>query len=771
MSKKNKKNKQQAQTVYSDPYEAAMHRAQNDIDSADYSINEVELDENGDPIEPEYEYEYEEAPKKKKEQVLTPDYMAYLMGGIKESKKKKQKKSYDEDYDLDFINEENSEINVRDALNHVAKQANADYEADRKRSAAKEAEENDPYLKAMVSGEGQCKAVNTPDFMYSAITSGKHMVTEDDPYENALKNLKISDERCLKAFGEYSAAMAANSVKHMLTEDNGDAEDIFPQEFDNGSEDTDDDGFFGNPLNYDEEDDVENADSSVYNSDDFGIGVGSSYPGNGEDEIVSENDVNYDAAKMNEDSDEVPPMAPNASEIYFKLSHICALQFPIFEELGRMNINDGIVSTPVIDSVLNLDCYYVNQDGLYKHFLGDDGKLDLKLLANTKRGMWMYIISSKHPAALYTVPEFMEAFKNVKYLDTKNFQFVYDEHINEDAIEPTIYAYHIPASEQRKFNNYVRHAAVGFTSSDEFYPELNASERSLFAEFIVYCNICATIRNEREIFARHIPEYIQAFRFASKKYPDGSMHPAYNQLIEFTELVHRHRKTEVGTEEFTFDDLDGIFGIDDFDQIRDLVFEILEIVDGEEDDDEDDEEIDFAMIPNSEMVDTGSEEEDEEEDPMDALSDQASQYAEDTTDYAQYLTEPQNVEDTVDDLSNQLYDRYAATAKENGEEVLSREELASRMKQNVTGAMSMVQHTDGSAELTSTTVAKTEVVEAPKPNVEEVPAVEVTPASRNEDVGSNAMREALLKCGARPSNTSNTQPANKKSMVIPVVRK
>ena len=102
------------------------------------------------------------------------------------------------------------------------------------------------------------------------------------------------------------------------------------------------------------------------------------------------------------------------------------------------------------------------------------------------------------------------------------------------------------------------------------------------------------------------------------------------------------------------------------------------------------------------------------------------------------------------------------------EEVLSKEELASRMKQNVTGAMSVVQNKDGSAKLTSTTVTEPKPI---VPNVESVPAVDVRPEPRSEDVGSNAMREALLKCGARPSNTTSEPNGTKKSMVIPVVRK
>lgn len=710
MSKKNKKNKNQ---VFVDPYEAAMYRAQNDIETADYSIDDVELDENGDPIEPEYEYE--EAPKKKKEPVLTPSYMAYLMGEVKEPKKKKQKKSYDGDYDLDLINDENSEINIEDALNHVAKQANAEYAKDH----AQRIREEDPYMKALEA------------------PSEEHSDTTDTTEEHD------------QSLAPY----------------------LFPQEFNDVSKETegvDEDGFFGNPLDYvDEEDNVENADSSVYNSDDFGIGVGVSAKSDKESAPDNETDADYDIAKINDDAEDKPVMSETDSEIYFRLSKICSLKFTIFEELGRMNINDGIVQNPVIDTVLNLDCYYVNQEGIYNHFLGEDGKLDLKLLAETQRGLWTYIVSSKHPAAVYTVPEFLEAFKTVRYLDTKNFQFVMDDHDNDDRMEPMIYAYHIPASEQRKFNNYVKHAAVGFTNSELFYPELNSSYRGILAEFIVYCNICATIRNDREIFARHLPEYMQAFRFASKKMPDGSTHPAYNQIIEFTELVHRHRKTEVGKEEFTFEDLDGIFSIDDYDQIRDLVFDILEIVDGDADD-YDDDDVPYAVLPENGIVDAASEE--DEDDPMDTLGTQASDYAEDPTDYSQYLTEPQTVEETVDDLSEQLYDRYVATAKENHEEVLSKEELASRMKQNVTGAMSMVQNTDGSAKLTSTTVIKTET-ETVVPNVESVPAVDVRTESRSEDVGSNAMREALLKCGARPSNTTSESSGTKKSMVIPVVRK
>ena len=88
--------------------------------------------------------------------------------------------------------------------------------------------------------------------------------------------------------------------------------------------------------------------------------------------------------------------------------------------------------------------------------------------------------------------------------------------------------------------------------------------------------------------------------------------------------------------------------------------------------------------------------------------------------------------------------------------------------QNNQSIMQISENKDGSAKLTSTTVTESKSI---VPNVESVPAVDVRPEPRSEDVGSNAMREALLKCGARPSNTPSEPNGTKKSMVIPVVRK
>lgn len=673
MSKKSKKANKGMK--YVDPYAQAMNRAKDDIENADYSINEVELDANGDPIEPEYEY-VEKKPKRK--EVLTPGYMEYLMEEVKGQKKKKKKEiaSEDGDYDLDFINADNSEINVDDALKQVVKQANKDYGFDKK-----EPKEEDSVV---------------------------------------------------------------------------DEQDLFPGEFhtEDSYEGMDDDGFFGNPLDYEDESDVEDADTPTA-SDNFSIGVGKVEMDEGEP------DENRPAPKK-EIYEDVEPVKvvenENESPLdYFTLSKICSLKFTNLADLGRLNISDGIVVTPVINSVLNLECFDVNQDRVYNYFLDENGKLDMQLLERTKNAIWIYIISCKHPAVIYTELEFVDAFNDVSSVDSKNFILIADE--MDDTHEKFIYGYHVPAVEQRTFNNYINHAITGFTNDEEFYPGLPDNQRDALATFVVYCNIAITLANEREIFPRYLSKYVDSYRYATIV-RNGNKYPLYNRFMEYTDLVHAHRKTVTSETAMTFGKLDEIFDVYDCESVRINGLQILDLFSYDYEDEEEEDPIDYS----SEMQEEDSDDEVEtveaesvvedgydNDDVMDELAKQASGYVDDETDYTAMLGASQ-VEENIDDLSSQLYEQYVKTAKEQGEEVMTKEQLASRMKKNVTGAM-----------MSSMVVEETPEVEGVDPAVKEQPS---------DNVGSNAMREALLRCGAKPSTTTK-KPIEKKngSMIVPVVRK
>lgn len=676
MSKKSKKAKKGME--YMDPYAQAMHRAKDDIESADYSIDEVELDENGDPIEPEYEY-VEKKPKRK--EVLTPGYMEYLMGEVKGQKKKKKEIESNEDYDLDFINSDNSEINVDDALKQIAKKANREYDLDEKKSNRKE-----------------------------------------DPVETE--------------------------------------QDLFPGEFDtpeNSYEGMDEDGFFGNPLDYEDESDVEDADTSIA-SDNFSIGVGKA-------DIYEEGepDENRPTPKK-ETYDNVEPVKvvdhENESPLdYFTLSKICSLKFTNLADLGRLNISDGIVVTPVINSVLNLECFDVNQDRVYNYFLDENGKLDMQLLERTKNAIWIYIISCKHPTVVYTELEFLDAFNDVSSVDSKNFILIADE--MDDTHEKFIYGYHVPAVEQRTFNNYIDHAITGFTNDEEFYPGLPDNQRDALATFVVYCNIAITLANEREIFPRYLSRYVDAYRYATI-IRNGNKYPLYNRFMEYTDLVHTHRKTVTTDVAMTLGKLDEIFDVYDCESVRINGLQILDLFSYDyEDEEEDDEDpIDYSSemqeeesVDEVETVEPADEDGYDDDDVMNELAKQASGYTDDETDYTVMLGASQ-VEENIDDLSSQLYEQYVKTAKEQGEEVMTKEQLAARMKKNVTGAM-----------MSSVVVEETSEGEDPAPVV----AKEQAPS---DNVGSNAMREALLRCGAKPSVTTR-KPIEKKngSMIVPVVRK
>ena len=668
MSKKSKKAKKGME--YMDPYAQAMKRAKDDIESADYSIDEVELDENGDPIEPEYEY-IEKKPKRK--EVLTPGYMEYLMGEVKGQKKKKKREiESNEDYDLDFINSDNSEINVDDALKQIAKKANREYDLDEKKSNKKE-----------------------------------------DPVETE--------------------------------------QDLFPGEFDtpeNSYEGMDEDGFFGNPLDYEDESDVEDADAST-TSDDFSIGVG----GNSEVPVEEPQPV---LTKV--ESNKVEPREDSPLD-YFTLSKICSLKFTNLPDLGRLNISDGIVVTPVINSVLNLECFDVNQDRVYNYFLDENGKLDMQLLERTKNAIWIYIISCKHPSVVYTELEFLDAFNDVSSVDSKNFILIADE--MDDTHEKFIYGYHVPAVEQRTFNNYINHAITGFTNDEEFYPGLPDNQRDALATFVVYCNIAITLANEREIFPRYLSKYVDAYRYATI-IRNGNKYPLYNRFMEYTDLVHTHRKTVTTDVAMTLGKLDEIFDVYDCESVRINGLQILDLFSYDyEDEEEDDEDpIDYSSemqeeesVEEVETVEPAEEDGYDDDDVMNELAKQASGYTNDGSDYIAMLGASQ-VEENIDDLSSQLYEQYVKTAKEQGEEVMTKEQLAARMKKNVTGAM-----------MSSVVVEETPEVEEPEPVV----VKEQTPS---DNVGSNAMREALLRCGAKPSTTTR-KPIEKKngSMIVPVVRK
>ena len=473
-----------------------------------------------------------------------------------------------------------------------------------------------------------------------------------------------------------------------------------------------------------------------------------------------------------------PPKIEKPS--WVELSRFCAMHFEPIEKLGRLIIDDRIAPTCVIDSVINMKYFDIDLDAVREMLYSTDTEgnvtLDLTYLQKVQDAVWMYILSSKHPAAIFTLKNFMEAFENIDHIDNKNFKFVYDSR-NRESIGDMIYAYHIPAAEQRHFDNYVKAVSKGFLDDDEFFPDRVMAERKAIAKFLVIVWIAEHLQEQREVFPSHDADYVTTFRTAGINPDDDMSFPTFNKLIDFVTLIHDHRATEYGTPK-TYKDLDNIFGIYDFDMLRDVCFDVFDKLTPDEDDD-DDEDIDeseleddteepvqpffpdFSKVapttelkpeemvcthPEPSQVETpeivdADDDVDIDFDPME-LSDQIDQYAEDETDYSS-LIDPETKEDTATSLADALYQDYKSEVVKNGGKILTKEELADQVRGGIVGEM----HVPTS-------------VETAEPTPKEEP---------KNDIGSSTMMEALAKAGC---NTTKQEKAPVTSLgSVPVFRK
>lgn len=621
----------------------------------------------------------------------------------------------------------------------------------------------------------QTQSVVTPsymDFLMQGAKNGKKKSKKEKRQED-YEDRDLSEERPKERSVEE--IMNERSVEVSKVDIPADLEELFPGAFDTAGEEAqvdidrdENDGWFGPAEAYEDVDEdvdpEEEAEEAAEEEPDYQVShIEHAYP-IPEEPVIEPSPVE-------------PPKIEKPS--WVELSRFCAMHFEPIEKLGRLIIDDRIAPTCVIDSVINMKYFDIDLDAVREMLYSTDTEgnvtLDLTYLQKVQDAVWMYILSSKHPAAIFTLKNFMEAFENIDHIDTKNFKFVYDSR-NRESIGDMIYAYHIPAAEQRHFDNYVKAVSNGFLDDDEFFPDRIMAERKAIAKFLVIVWIAEHLQEQREVFPSHDADYVTTFRTAGINPDDDMSFPAFNKLIDFVTLIHDHRATEHGTPK-TYKDLDNIFGIYDFDMLRDVCFDVFDKLTPDEDDD--DEDIDESALEDDteepvqpffpdfskvapttelkpeEMVGTHPEpsqvetpeivdvddDVDIDFDPME-LTSQIDQYAEDETDYSS-LIDPNAKEDTATSLADALYQDYKSEVVKNGGKILTKEELADQVRGGIVGEM----HVPSS-------VAKAE------PTPKEEP---------KNDIGSSTMMEALAKAGCKTTKQEKPPVASLGS--VPVFRK
>lgn len=626
----------------------------------------------------------------------------------------------------------------------------------------------------------QAQSVVTPsymDFLMQGAKNGKKKSKKEKRQED-YEDHDLSEERPKERSVEE--IMNERSVEVSKVDIPADLEELFPGAFDTAGEEAqvdidrdENDGWFGPAEAYEDDDEdvdpEEEAEEAAEEEPDYQVShIEHAYP-IPEEPVIEPSPVE-------------PPKIEKPS--WVELSRFCAMHFEPIEKLGRLIIDDRIAPTCVIDSVINMKYFDIDLDAVREMLYSTDTEgnvtLDLTYLQKVQDAVWMYILSSKHPAAIFTLKNFMEAFENIDHIDNKNFKFVYDSR-NRESIGDMIYAYHIPAAEQRHFDNYVKAVSKGFLDDDEFFPDRNMAERKAIAKFLVIVWIAEHLQEQREVFPSHDVDYVTTFRTAGINPDDDMSFPAFNKLIDFVTLIHDHRATEHGTPK-TYKDLDNIFGIYDFDMLRDVCFDVFDKLTPDEDDD-DDEDIDESELEDDteepaqpffpdfskvapttelkpeEMVGTHPEpsqvetpeivdvddDVDIDFDPME-LTSQIDQYAEDETDYSS-LIDPDAKEDTATSLADALYQDYKSEVVKNGGKILTKEELADQVRGGIVGEM----HVPSS-------VAKTEPTPTPEPKEEP-----------KNDIGSSTMMEALAKAGCKTTKQEKSPVTSLGS--VPVFRK
>lgn len=245
-----------------------------------------------------------------------------------------------------------------------------------------------------------------------------------------------------------------------------------------------------------------------------------------------------------EEENTISPIANRQSNVLVSSPELRMITASVFEPVWRVLINDFIAPTAFAYG------YEMECENLEKY------ASDPQEASNIISKIWEYIISLKHPTAIFTFDEFIKYFGKTNSYSTVDFVFFVD-HNNE-----RIYAYSVNAESISNVNRY----------ANEF---LSGSVLELIQFFVSLAY--AAGRTDQVFFAEN------------EGYVNNFENSEYNQKSLFTKVFLNHDNTVFfDDQEGDIDYICGHMAIKDIVELQGEVREILtDIIEGEDDDDDD----------------------------------------------------------------------------------------------------------------------------------------------------------------------------------------
>ena len=245
-----------------------------------------------------------------------------------------------------------------------------------------------------------------------------------------------------------------------------------------------------------------------------------------------------------EEENTISPIADGSSNVLVSSPELRMITASVFEPVWRVLINDFIAPTAFAYG------YEMECENLEKY------ASDPQEASNIISKIWEYIISLKHPTAIFTFDEFIKYFGKTNSYSTVDFVFFVD-HNNE-----RIYAYSVNAESISNVNRY----------ANEF---LSGSILELIQFFVSLAY--AAGRTDQVFFAEN------------EGYVNNFENSEYNQKSLFTKVFLNHDNTVFfDDQEGDIDYICGHMAIKDIVELQGEVREILtDIIEGEDDDDDD----------------------------------------------------------------------------------------------------------------------------------------------------------------------------------------
>lgn len=250
---------------------------------------------------------------------------------------------------------------------------------------------------------------------------------------------------------------------------------------------------------------------------------------------------------------------------------IRTLQFILNKQLNRMILDDGIVPTP-----FNVEKFKIMAEIItdINDYVDDSDRSIDDYVSNALSVLMTFIVGCKHPAAILTVDEFVEAFKfviDVGRSDIYKF-FSFDDYVLIHIIDEDSY-----------------------TAFTEWMDSMNLSPEDQLNFMINLTKMVVNVHNSFDVYEE---EYVEKF----KKIIDKDKQAVISHILDDTTTI-----LDYDEDEADFDDLMEVCGITDFHEHRDLVMRfIIDATDDEQlgteewdgtDDDEDDDEYDTPPVP------------------------------------------------------------------------------------------------------------------------------------------------------------------------------